>query len=115
MTWIAEEPITFVYPDGRRVDGRIAIGLPTKVDDYEYRCELGVEPLDPKVRGYSGAGKLQALVFALQIAGTLIDAFIKQGGRLVRPGTDEPDEPDDELDIETILGPLLAPPRPREK
>jgi hypothetical protein len=106
MTWIAEEPITFVYPDGRRVDGRIAIGLPTMVDEHEGRCELGVEPLDPRVRGYSGEGKLQALVAALRIAGTLIDAFIKKGGRLVEPGTDE------DVAIDAVLGPLLAPPEP---
>jgi hypothetical protein len=109
MTWIAEEAIIFVYPDGRRVDGRIAIGLPTMVDEHEAKCELAIEPLDPKVRGYSGGGKLQALVSALQIAGTLIDAFLKEGGRLLCPG--DPEDPDDEdFAIEAILGPLLAPP-----
>jgi hypothetical protein len=39
VTWIAEEPITFVYPDGRRVDGRIAIGLPTMVDEHPVQPE----------------------------------------------------------------------------
>jgi hypothetical protein len=108
VTWIAEEAIVFVYPDGRRVDGRIAIGLPTMVDEHEARCELAVEPLDPKVRAYSGEGKLQALVSALRIAGALIDAFIKDGGRLLCPGGGQED-----FAIEALLGPLLAPPPAR--
>jgi hypothetical protein len=114
VTWIAEEAIVFLYPDGRRVDGRIAIGLPTMVDDHEARCELALEPLDPRIRGYSGEGKLQALVSALRIAGTLIDAFLKEGGRLLCPG-DDPEDPEGDVDfaIEAVLGPLLAPPAGR--
>jgi hypothetical protein len=112
VTWIAEEAIVFVYPDGRRVDGRIAIGLPTMVGEHEARCDLAVEPLDPKVRAYSGGGKLQALVSALRIAGTLIDAFLKNGGRLLYPaGQDDVDDQEDvDFAIEAVLGPLLAPP-----
>lgn len=109
MTWIAEEAIVFVYPDGRRVVGRIAIGLPTMLGEHEAKCELALEPLDPRVREYSGGGKLQALVSALQIAGTLIDAFLKDGGRLLYPI--DPGDPEDvEFAIEVVLGPLLAPP-----
>jgi hypothetical protein len=107
MTWIAEEAIVFVYPDGRRVDGRIAIGLPTMVDEHEARCELTVEPLDPKVRACSGEGKLQALVSALRIVGMLVDAFLKEGGRLLYPGGGQEDV---DFAIDAVLGPLLAPP-----
>jgi hypothetical protein len=28
MSWMAEEEVVFVHPDGRRVAGRIAIGTP---------------------------------------------------------------------------------------
>jgi len=37
-TWIAEEAVVFLYSDGRRVPGTVAVSLPMQVDDIESYC-----------------------------------------------------------------------------
>jgi hypothetical protein len=102
-TWIVEELFDALNPDGTRVPGRIAIGLPRIVDssDDEARCEVVVEPLLTGSFETAGVGQLQALVAALQRVGWAVGSFLEDGGRLLERGTDE------DMAIETILGPLL--------
>lgn len=96
----------FLAPDGRRLPGRIAIGLPKTVDDHGW-CDLALEPLIPGVRHTFGEGKLQALVAALRLVGSQIDDFLRRGGRLLEPGS--ADDPDTDFAIDAVLGPLLGP------
>jgi hypothetical protein len=103
VTWIAERRVVLVFADGQRVAGRIAIGQPRMVSDHEGKCDLWLEGLD-KVRAISGNGTLQPLLLALRNAGAQLDGFLRQGGRLLDPDTDE------EIDLELTFGPLLAPP-----
>ncbi|HUQ08035.1 MAG TPA: hypothetical protein VM261_36320 [Kofleriaceae bacterium] len=42
-TWIAEEHVVFVDPDGSRKAGRIAVAQPVPVDDDEASCVVILE------------------------------------------------------------------------
>lgn len=46
-TWIAEEQVVFVHPDGRRERGRIAIAMPVQVDQNEAKCAVALDGFDP--------------------------------------------------------------------
>jgi hypothetical protein len=103
--WIAEELFDAVYPDGRRECGCIAIEAPRVVDDDgNARCAVQVRPFHYGIVDTTGAGTLQALVSALHLAGALVGSFLKSGGRLVDRDTGE------DIAIQAVLGPLLAPP-----
>jgi hypothetical protein len=104
--WIAEELFDAIAPDGTRYPGRIAIGLPRIVDtsDDEARCEVVVEPFRSRSREAGGVGTLQALVAALQTAGSAVASYMKDGWRLVDRDTGE------DIAIEAILGSLLGQP-----
>jgi hypothetical protein len=105
-TWIAEEPVVFVYPDGSRKTGRIAIGLPERVDAGHAQCCTALDGLSPPPGSTFGASPLQALVLALQLTGFELHRFVSLGGRVLDP-TD-----DSAFHLESLFGPLLrsAPP-----
>ena len=45
-SWIAEEQVIFVFPDGSRREGRIGIGLPVQREE-DAQCPAVLEGLEP--------------------------------------------------------------------
>ena len=101
-TWIAEESVVFVYPDGRRITGRIAVGLPARVSDVEAHCLIALDGIDHKAVPVMGGSPLQALVLGLQIIGSRLYDFRAHGGRVLYP-TGESDM------LDGLFGSLLRP------
>lgn len=108
MSFIAEQPVDWLLPDGRRLTGRIAIELPRMMDTSWARCGVALEPVDPRVREINGEGTLQALVLALRHLVSRLEMFRDEGGRILEPGTDK------EMNFAPILGPLLGAAEPRD-
>jgi len=103
-TWIAEERVTFVHPDGRREAGRIAVGLPELDDDGVARCPVVAEGCYPRLHPMAGDGTLQALLLGVRLLGTLLHVFKERGGRVLAADEDE------ELPLDAFFGPLLRMP-----
>jgi len=99
----AEWLVVFIRPDGRRVDGRIWIGLPERVDEREARCSFGIDGLHERLQPVSGNDTLQALLLAVRLGATLLQHFRQEGGRIVRPGDDR------SVDLEPYFGTLVRP------
>lgn len=108
-TWIAEEPVIFVHPDGTRTAGRIAVGLPEFVDDDHAGCAIALDGLHRFGGPMFGATPLQALMLGLQTVGYTIHGFLERGGRIL--------DPDDDSDFhpEAYFGPLLRAPDPNAR
>ncbi len=103
-SWIAEQPVIFVYPNGGRVAGRIAVGLPLRIDAVEARCSIWMEGVDRSPMAIVASDTLQALMLAVRFAGMRLHDFLSKGGRIV--------DPDEGLDVplETIFGVMLRQP-----
>jgi hypothetical protein len=91
-TWMAEQRLVFVYPDGRRVAGRIAIGLPTITSEREASCVLVFEGLQPQHLTMRGASQFQAMTLGLQFLALQLRVFCRDGGRVLY--SDAPDDED---------------------
>ena len=98
-TEIAEERVVFLFPDGRRRPGRIAIGLPEllRADPEEARCTVWLDGMQPPTPVHGGS-TLQALALALRLARTRLRHFVEDGGRVLYP------EDDEDLDFDALLG-----------
>ena len=99
-SWIAEEPVVFVYADGRRNAGRIAVGLPEHVGADEARCSIALDGLE-RTRPIHGATTLQALLLAIRFLGMRLHDFMLKGGRVVDPNEDT------DVPLGAFLGTLL--------
>ena len=119
-TWIAEEPVVFVHPDGRRVAGRIAIGLPGPDGRGASVCPVALDGLLDvgEKPGIFGEGNLQALLLAARFAGGMLHDFLARGGHVIMHGEDEPDAgvdgdggdgDRDAAALDATFGPLLGP------
>jgi hypothetical protein len=109
-TWIAEEKVIFVFPSGRRILGRLALGLPTQVDSTEARCVATLEGLDSRPYPIIGASTMQALLLAARFMRMRLQDHLSKGGRVL-----DPDAKSD-LALDAIFGSipgLVAPERPR--
>jgi len=101
--WIAIRKVTLVHPDGRRVEGRIAIGRPYVLgagdvgDMYESHCPIEITELLPGSLPMIGGGTFDALINALRTVAALLRAFLEQGGRVLDP------EGDSDLDVDGLL------------
>jgi hypothetical protein len=104
QSWIAEESVIYLYPDGRRVPGRIAVGLPLRIGDGEYDCTISLDGVDSVPGPLKGASPLQALLMALHFAGARLHDFLANGGRVLDP------EEGWDLPLEAYFGPLLRQP-----
>ena len=108
MSWTAELPIVWIV-DGRRVPGRVAIGVPELVPDGdgEAICAVALDGLQPvtPVRGY---GEFHALMQGVRFLDLRIRDYVAKGVRAVFPG--EVEEPDE--DPESATASLLAMFRP---
>jgi hypothetical protein len=102
-TWLAEERLIWSHPDGRRVPGRIRVGVPKMVTDDAAECMLAIEGLCDLAFPMHGDSPLQVLLLALRHIGILIYDFLSRGGRVLDPLTGE------NFGIEHLFGPLLCP------
>jgi hypothetical protein len=103
MEWIVDEPVIFVHQNGRRTPGRIAVGMPRWIDDFEARCAVALDGLEEIGIPACGSSPLQALVLGLQHLGYRLHDFQSRGGRVVYPDDNE------SMAIEAIFGALLRP------
>jgi hypothetical protein len=103
-TWIAELPVVFVHANGRREDGRIAVGLPFVVDEHQKSCAVALDGMD---RGgvISGGDTLQALLLAVRFLAMRLHDFTSKGGRVLYRG-----DAGDEVPLDAFFGALLAHP-----
>lgn len=81
VTWIAEEKVIFVFPNGSRVEGRIALGKPVAVTEDEARCALAMDGLEV-CHPMTGQSTLQALLLAASMLANRLGAFRARGGRI---------------------------------
>jgi hypothetical protein len=111
--WIAEEQVVFVFPNGTRRDGRIAIGLPVR-DHHDARCPVALDGLQ-QCGPIFGASTAQALLLAIRFLGVRLHDFLSRGGRVVYPeGVIEQEGGRGDVDIPlgALFGPLLCAPEP---
>jgi len=111
-TWIAEEPVVFVHPDGERVAGRIAIGMPVWIDANGASCAISLDGFETFRGPIHGGSPLQALLLAARLLGMRLHDFRSRGGRVLYPGGGADEDEDAEVPLEAIFGPYLAPPGP---
>lgn len=109
LTWIAEEQVVFVHPNGDRRPGRIAVGQPYQGPENA-SCPIALDGLE-LCRPIHGDNTLQALLLGIRFLGMRLHDFRSKGGRVIMyPG----DEPDEDVDVlQAFFGPLLCDPEPR--
>jgi hypothetical protein len=85
---IAERTLDLLKPSGERVTFRVEFG-PIHGDGQNFRCPVrfhGWGDSPPDIRGYDS---LQALVLAVTLVHSILDDFVRRGGRVLWPGTDD--------------------------
>lgn len=96
MTWIAELPIVWVFRNGERVSGQIAIGVPELVPDGDGHaiCPITMGGLDGpgRVTDINGQGTFQALMLAFRFIEARLRDSVEAGVRVVLP--DEEEDPE---------------------
>lgn len=105
-TWIAEEQVVFVQPNGNRTEGRIAVGRPFQGPENA-SCPIALDGLE-SCRPIHGETTLQAMLLGIRFLGMRLHDFLSRGGRVLYPG-DQPDG-DVEVELEALFGPLLRDP-----
>jgi hypothetical protein len=101
-TWIASEDVVFLYANGRRVPGRIAVGLPVQIDATEASCMIALDGFQYQTHQLRGTSTLQAVLMAVRFIGWRLHDFLSKGGRVL-----DPEEEDADFPIEALFGPLL--------
>ena len=110
-TWMAEERVVFVFPDGTRRDGRIGVGLPVQ-REQDAQCPAVLEGFEP-TRQIFGDTTLQALLLAIRFLGMRLHDFLSRGGRVLYPeGANDDDDGDVDFALSALFGPLLREPEP---
>jgi hypothetical protein len=106
-TWIAEEPVIFLFPDGRRVEGRIAIAQPAPATKFQgaFECELAIDCFEQAGPIY-GDSSLQALLLATQFLANEVHRFLRRGGRVLYPG-ESGDAVELDVPLDAFFGALL--------
>ncbi len=92
--------MVFVHPDGRRCDGRIAVGLPYMVSDVQARCPLVLEGLETFPPQIAGDSTLQAMLLAIRLAAVRLHDFRARGGRIEYPS----EEGGGDVDLDALYG-----------
>ena len=92
MTWTAELPIIWIV-NGRRVPGRVAIGVPELVPDGdgEAICPVALDGLQSVTRVH-GDGEFHTLMQGVRFLDLRIRHYVADGVRAVFPGDDEDPE-----------------------
>ncbi|MFT3692669.1 MAG: hypothetical protein QM831_05980 [Kofleriaceae bacterium] len=103
--WVAKKRVVFVYPDGHRAAGHIAIGKPYTLGDgvdeglnYEAHCPVEITGIHKSSHPPIGAGTLSALLHAVHLVEFHLRGFIEQGGRIL----DADGESD--IEVDTLFG-----------
>jgi hypothetical protein len=91
VTWLAEFPVTWVF-DGKRVPGRIALGMPELVPDDgeneegaregEAMLTVALDGLQPRTTVH-GEGKFHVLLLAIRFLETRLRDHASKGVRVV--------------------------------
>jgi hypothetical protein len=84
---IAERTLDLLKPSGERVTFRVEFG-PILGDGQDFHCRVrfhGWGDSPPDIWGYDS---LQALVLAVSLVHSILDDFVRRGGRALWPGTD---------------------------
>jgi len=103
-TWVAEEQVVFVHPDGSRRAGRIAVGAPAYVSPHEAQCAVALDGFQERIPRISGGSSLQALLLATRFLGWRLHDFVSKGGRVLDPSDDS------DLELKSMFGALLRHP-----
>jgi hypothetical protein len=92
MIWTAELAIVWVV-DGKRVPGRVAIGVPELVPDGdgEATCAVAIDGLQPVTR-VRGVGEFHALMQAVRFLDLRLRHHVADGVRVMEPGDDDDPE-----------------------
>jgi hypothetical protein len=100
MRWTAEHEVVWLF-DGRRVPGRIAIGVPELVPDGdgEAICPVALDGLQPVTRVH-GEGEFHALLQAVRFLEVRLRHHVADGVRVV---FDDDPEGDPESATESLL------------
>ena len=88
--FIVDVRVRFLHQDGRRTDGRLAVGKPVQETD-DARCLAVLEGLSTPDCALRGDDTLQALIAALQHLAWELHAFVERGGRVVDLGGQDVD------------------------
>jgi hypothetical protein len=93
MIWTAELPIVWIV-DGRRVPGRVAIGVPELVPDGdgEAICAVALDGLQPVTR-VRGEGVFHALMQGVRFLDLRLRDHVSNGVRAVFPDDDDDQDP----------------------
>jgi hypothetical protein len=103
---IATTELTCIRPTGERLDCRVEIGRPYRVQTGEWACHLSLGELYPSLPDISGEDSLQSLCLALSLARQLLTQFVEAGGRILcGPASQFPDGelPEDEFPIDAYF------------
>lgn len=105
---IADQEVIWVFPNGERRTGRIAIGTPWIVPggDGEARCGFSLEGLEDAGDPLSGDGTLEALILVVRHVGWRLHVFTSGGGYVTRQDDFYPTR------FRDLFGTLLANPTP---
>lgn len=99
-TWIAEEHVIFLHADGRRIAGRIAVGMPEQIETAEVHCWIALDGFHYNPQPLIGTSTLQALLIAVRFLGWRLHDFLSMGGQVLDPDGNT-------FTLEALFGPLL--------
>jgi hypothetical protein len=82
---IAETELIGESKERGRFSIRVQIGRPylSAKDPEMWACPVSLEPLHEHVADIAGEDSFQALCLASRLAGSLLDGFVRSGGRLL--------------------------------
>jgi len=104
ISWTAELQVVWIV-DGKRVPGRVAIGVPEIVPDGdgEAICPVALDGLQPVTR-VNGDGVFHALLLGVRFLDLRLRHYVADGVRVVIPEDVNPDAVEDpERDTATLL------------
>jgi hypothetical protein len=85
---IAERRLIFVRPEGSEVASSIQFCRPYLSDKLGFCCDLEIPGVE-KRRATAGVDGLQAILLAMSLAASILDAKVAKGWRLLWPDSRE--------------------------
>jgi hypothetical protein len=82
----AERTVDLLKPTGERVSLRVEFG-PIEAAGQDYRCQVRFEGWGDSPPAIWGYDSVQAFLLAVNLVHGILAAFVRQGGRVVWPGT----------------------------
>ncbi len=84
---IAQRNLDLVYPTGTRTTLIIELG-PIYTREEAFRCPVSLRGFHETLPDIAGADSLQALLLAVDMVHSVLEAFVRRGGKIYYPGTD---------------------------